>query len=67
MENGDIVMAKCATLIQLMKSCKSYQMPPCLRAAYVSNFLPIKWAEERVLSYAPYHKSQAVLKPDKCV
>lgn len=38
--------AKCATLIQLMKSCKSFQMPPCLRAAYVSKYLPIKWAEE---------------------
>ncbi len=67
MENGDIVMAKCATLIQLMKSCKSYQMPPFLRAACVSKYLPIKWAEERVLSHAPYHKSQPVLKRDKYV
>lgn len=47
--------AKCAALIQLMKRCKSFQMPPCLLAANISKYLPIKSAEEKVLSYAPYH------------
>lgn len=26
------------------------QMPPCLRAAHVSKYLPVKWAEEKVLT-----------------
>lgn len=67
MDNGYIVMAKCATLIQLMKSCKSYQMPPCLRAAYVSKYLPIKWAEESAQLCTVSKKASVVLKPDKYV
>lgn len=34
-----------------MKSHKFIQMPPYLRAAYVSKYLPVKWDEEKV--YAP--------------
>lgn len=43
------------------KSCQSYQMPPCLRAAYVSKYQPMKRLEERVLSYPSNLKSQPVL------
>lgn len=41
-KNGDNAMSYMCKPILLMKSYHGFRMPPCLRAAYVSQYLPIK-------------------------